>query len=616
MKYLLYILICFSVIGCNSSEKKTLLPHKESLKDKYEKSQKFLKQNKLGSFLSEAREIENTAKRVNNFYYLSHIYSDIAEYYFAREKYDSSYIYYEAARENYQLIGDSSNIVKTLLKLSKIHYLHSDFMGAEVSLLNAIKLIPKAEYAQLSSDIYFQMGENEMENHNPENAAKWYLASLKDSTYSQDYYKHVRLASAYLSQNKQIEAQQIIRKLSKNPEVKKDFKTYASTLDINANIEFIRNPNNVSVEDYLIPLEIRLANHDLNGLYFSYRNLTNYFKKLNNIPEARKYTYLLYEVAKKQKNTGRILVSLQFLIDLETPEKAQEFAQIYTEYIEKETTDRAKIQNSFARIKFDIEKKRHDNERLKKQQIEKQIKIQNKKTYFYIFILLALIVISISSYQYKIQKARNNKKLLEEIHKTEQQISSKIHDEIANNIYQTLSLISGKDIIHNYEQKKYVVDQLDEVYQLARDISRENQKIQTDENYPQEIYDLIAYFKDSNTNIILLNFKEKPWLQMREEIKIQFFKILKELLNFSKNTSKASLVTLSFEFDKNNFNFKYADNSKDINILSSFRKNIQNRTFILYGKVKRIESGSGLKLFFTFPYAKVKKINSKIRKTV
>lgn len=148
----------------------------------------------------------------------------------------------------------------------------------------------------------------------------------------------------------------------------------------------------------------------------------------------------------------------------------------------------------------------------------------------------------------------------EEIYETEAKMARKVHDELANNVYRLMSEVDHQHYFKSENDKQDVLSKLDDIYALSRDISRENSSIITDEKYPNELLSLVSSYKNEHVNIMLMGFDEVDWNNFSKDVKIQFYKVLQELLTNMKKHSQASLVVLKFNLEEKYFNLFYTDN--------------------------------------------------------
>src|SRR5690606_24791303 len=295
----------------------------------------------------------------------------------------------------------------------------------------------------------------------------------------------------------------------------------------------------------------------------------------------------MLKISEELNSQSDRLKALKVLIELENSDKAKEYAIQFTSLQDSLLKAQNLIKDKFAKIRFDTEKNREENQYLRAETAEQKLEIEKRKNYLIAlgFILLLGAIIT-WAYQ-RIQKMKHQKKITEEIHKTEAKISQKVHDELSNNIYQLMTHFQFGDWEKN---KSEFLEKLEEIYKLSRDISRENQPIEIDENYPDEILQLVATYKNQQTNIILSGFEGVNWMKINPEIKIQFYKTLQELLTNMKKHSQASLVVLSYKREKNKLDFMYSDNGIGFNPEKDISKNgmkiTENRIEKINGEIR------------------------------
>ena len=113
--------------------------------------------------------------------------------------------------------------------------------------------------------------------------------------------------------------------------------------------------------------------------------------------------------------------------------------------------ERNKAKNQFALIRYETEKNKIENEKLKTEKAEKENKILRQN-----FLLLLLSIGIVAFYFWY----KRRKKLLQlekenEIRNTELRYSKKVHDVVANGLYQTMVEIQNKEKI----EKEFIEDE-------------------------------------------------------------------------------------------------------------------------------------------------------------
>lgn len=205
---------------------------------------------------------------------------------------------------------------------------------------------------------------------------------------------------------------------------------------------------------------------------------------------------------------------------------------------------------------------------------------------------------------YLLRERYKKDKLLAE-YRTEKRISRKLHDEIANEIYSTMLFIDSADVIAG-TKKELVLQQLDAIYKATRDISRENNEIDTGPHFPIQLKLMLKLYSDTNVNVLIIGVDRVNWGETDSINKIATFRILQELMVNMKKHSSASVVVLTFEQQNNLIKITYSDNGKGITG-NSFEgrnafKNIKARVEDIGGVLETDVNGNdkGTHLYYTF----------------
>lgn len=159
--------------------------------------------------------------------------------------------------------------------------------------------------------------------------------------------------------------------------------------------------------------------------------------------------------------------------------------------------------------------------------------------------------------------------------KLKKEFQKKIHDELANDIFQTMAFAETQDL-KTSDSKKLLVDKLDGIYSKTRDISKVNSQIDTGKNYANVLFDLINNFNSPQTNIIIKKDENINWVNVKKEIKVTLYRVLQELLVNMKKHSQASIVVIEFLNNNKTISINYYDNGIGVNLHSFSKKGLQN----------------------------------------
>lgn len=209
-----------------------------------------------------------------------------------------------------------------------------------------------------------------------------------------------------------------------------------------------------------------------------------------------------------------------------------------------------------------------------------------------------LILVSGGFGFYYLRQRHKREKILE-AHRTETRISKKIHDELANDVYNVMSGI--QDIASND-----TMDKLENIYKRTRNISRENSSIPMGVNYLPHLISTLSSSISENTRLILRGEETISWSNISPEKKIILYRVLQEIMINMNKHSQASLVAIIFSEEKNLLKIQYSDNGVGFtreNLKSGNGiQNMENRIFSIKGRLNfELEQDKGLKIFIQIP---------------
>lgn len=528
------------------------------LKEQLDLVNQFLDNDHIDSAETVNRKLVRLAQKNKNRFYSGKGNGISGYIHLIKNQQDSAYYYFNQSKYFFIELNDSVNIAKCLTNMAIIQSNQADFSGSESTATEALKFLKNSSNVNFISSIYncLAISSDALDNHNE---AIYWNEKAQESTpdlYSKQLYKNnIAVSYQFLSEHeKSIQIlEELIKDTIQNPDL------YSKILDNLTYSKFKLNANENTESQFLKALQIRIENEDLWGQNVSHSRLSEYYSK-KDAEKSLFHAQKMYGIATLLNSPDDRLEALQKLISLETPEVAQKTALTYTLLSDSLVKARNLTKDRFAKIRFDSEQNREENELLRAETAEQNLEIERRKWYASLLISL-LILIGVSALAFfRIQRIKNEKRINEEIQETESKISVKIHDNLANNIYRIMSDMENSPGFHLPEKKNELLNQLDTVYKLARDISRENSPVETGKKYTEELLSLISSYKSPSTNIVLIGFSDVNWMLFSKEKQIQFYKVLQELLTNMKKHSEASLVVLSFQTERNNLLFFYTDN--------------------------------------------------------
>ncbi|RMA66569.1 tetratricopeptide repeat-containing sensor histidine kinase [Ulvibacter antarcticus] len=420
--------------------------------------------------------------------------------------------------------------------------------------------------------------------HDYDKALEVYEKTLSISHPSMDRISIINnMANVYRDQGKFNQAEEEYQKVYKERLLRNDLRRTARALNNLGSVQGkLNNPE--GIKNMLEALEIRIAVEDVSGTFSSYNHLTDYYKDKNEIVKAKHYAVLGYEYANNYSPKYK-LQALTNLLELSNDKLVVQYGKL------NDSINTAKLlrDNKFAIAKYNVEK-----EQRKTLESELQREKQKRITLFYQsiggFILVA------SGFLYFLLRSRFKKQKLKEIYETETRISKKVHDEVANDVYQVMTKIQGAST-----NSETLLDDLESIYVKTRDISKENSAVDVIHNFETTLNDLLLTYQNSNVSIVTRNSSKISWKQVSEAKKTTIYRVLQELMTNMRKHSDATLVLVSFQQENNKISITYSDNGKGCDLKkNNGLQNAENRIHTVKGTlIFESEKGNGFKVKMT-----------------
>lgn len=451
-------------------------------------------------------------------------------------------------------------------------------MGAvyesEATIIKAKKLIEKLPITPITREarwgIYSSLGQVYRNIDSYNNAIQYYEKGL---IYSRNAIDSLMLinnkANVLVDMGKFDLAQKEFETAYKKSENLSDKLIQARVLD-NWGYAQSKSYNPDGLENMLRALELREESNDLRGIYSSYRHLALHYNERGQSDEALNYAEKAYELAKTINSPSFIENSLANLLKIKKDPISNEFITL---------TDSIKlakllVQNKYSAMQYNIAKEKEKTEANRLLQEQEKRK---RQVYQFIGILLIIALIAL----YYIQKAISRKNLLQQIYKTETRISKKVHDEVANDVYHLMNKIHLKIREHNT-----LLDDLEEIYKKTRDISRENSELTIEEDFSNQLSNLLHSYQSENTRITIQNISKVNWKSVSNLKKTSIYRVLQELMTNMKKHSESTQVLLSFEQNRGKIQIKYRDNGVGCHIKNkNGLQNAENRIKAMKGNI-------------------------------
>jgi len=570
-----------------NSKKKEILRHKIYLFGKLRHYDRAIQVLKMYSRLIAEKDANGFAEN----------YVSTGYYYRLKAQKDSAYHYFELSNEIYKVLQDSSKIGENLTHMAGIQSDLGDYSGSDHTAIEALKFIDKNNTVYLTI-IYNCLAISSRKQKEYHEAIYWYDKAINISTINSYKIKILQNKSnAYRCLGNYDKAINILDSLNNVPIKSKE--TKARIIDNLAYATWLNGDDSGISFGLHEAMKIRLVENDTWGLIASYSHLSEYYKN-KDAKLSLEFAAKMCQLANQQKSPQDQLEALQKLIDLDTSLKVKEYYARYIRINDSLQDAESRAKNKFAKIKYDSEKNREDNLQLKISASEKELELEKEKTRNIIGATSsATVVLGLVGFGYYRRKKHQQEKRAE-VYKTETRIAKKIHDEVANNVVNIMNKVQ-----YTEEPKEDLLDDLEKVYLLTRNISHQNNAIETGTKFVVSLKSLLTSFNSTTTTIILKNIHDVELETVSKEKQIEIYRILQELMVNMQKHSEASLVAISFKNSKNQYLINYSDNGVGVNLetisLKSGIENVETRIKSLNGTINFESSlNNGFKVFISF----------------
>lgn len=558
--------------------------------------------------LTVLKEFEKMANNKNDTLYIAYSLLNLGEYFYNLKLNKTAFNYFNKSNVLFKNSKDSSNVVYSLLMMSEILKGKSDFYDMEAVNTEALKFIsPNDKYLNYNySCVYINLGVALKQTFDYEKSLQYYKKAREYA--ENDFIKMTlenNIAAVYTLYNQPQKSLSILLPLEQLKSKEKNAKINALIIN-NIGLAYLKMNDSKSLDYFLKGLKIRQAENDIYGLIDSYNHLANYYKTNNNtISLAKNYALKSYEEAIKLDVVEEQLNALEILAETSSGKESTDYLKSYFKLNDSITKIKQNNKNQFAKMKYDFSAQLDQNQKLKTEQVERNLKLANSKNQILILIILGVIGIGGTHFRLNFLKQKNKKEILQEGYKTETRISKQLHDELANDVYHTMAFAETQNLVDE-NNREILLNNLELIYKRTRNISKENSAIDTGVNYELHLKEMIADFSSNEVNVLINGIESVPFPLIESNKKIVVYRVLQELLVNMKKHSHSSIAAISFKKITNFIHIEYSDNgigvTSDKIILKNGLQNVENRIVSIQGSINFDNtSGKGFKVNFSFP---------------
>lgn len=532
-------------------------------------------------------ELISISKKKNNKKYLAYSFSLKGNSFFNRSHYDSAYFYFKNANVVYYDVNDSLSLAYNQLMMARAHYFYNDYNASEELVTQAIEYLQTKDTVYLT-EAYNILGSVYSNTQKYDDAKRYYIKSLKltDKSSVAELSLKNNMASLFIKSGKYDEAKVILQEILNSNLIKTNTLLKTNVL-LNLGEAFFKQNSNEGLSKMLASLKIREeANMELSSIE-NYIEIAEYYE-LKDKDVAIDYLKKALTLATKHKSIDNKIVALKRLIPLTKNNPGSNYSEQYIRLNDSITNVRNHAKNQFAKMRFDYSKELEQNQVLKANEIENQLIIQKQKnTHLILYAIISLVILS-SVFYYFIMRNKHKKEKIEENYKTEQRIATRIHDELANDVYHTISYAENTDLSEEQNKVK-LLDHLEDVYHRTRNISKENSLIPTGSEYVSYLKNMLLEFQNAQVKIITVGIDDFPLDSLDKIKKVVLYRIIQELLVNMKKHSQADWVVIKFLKSGKYGEIQYTDNGvgfdKNDKKIKNGLQNVETRIKTINGTI-------------------------------
>ncbi|WBV59205.1 LPXTG cell wall anchor domain-containing protein [Chryseobacterium camelliae] len=502
---------------------------------------------------------------------------------------DSAFYYFNLSKNSFLEKNDSIGAARALVNMAFIQNAKGDFFGSIETSLESNKFL-KNENNTIAKKILTSNYNNIANASNSlksfDSALVYYKKAIRYAdNYEAKYICYNNIGDVLISKGNLKLAKSYLQQATHAHNID----NYSRALNNFAKAKYLDDKNYDPIPELDKALEIRKKINDGPGLNSSFETLSTYYLNKDKNLSLKFAQKMLTEATNNHSPDDQIL-ALQRIITLDPKNYLRSFEHL-SSISDTLQISRNRHKNQFAMVRYDVEQKNADNLKLKSKSFRQNIAL----------IALGLTLIGGSFYYIKRKKRLEQEKELE-VKNTQLKMSKKVHDVVANGIYQVMTKIENQE----HFNKDETLDELEFVYEKSRDISYEKTDTQGEEkDFSERISETVSSFKNDEVNTYLAGNDSETWKHLSSKNREEVYQIIRELLVNMKKHSRATIVSFRFERENELIRIFYTDNGIGISgdvIYKNGLSSTVSRIETIHGEIIfDTKTEKGLKITISFP---------------
>ncbi len=516
---------------------------------------------------------------------------------------DSAFHYFTKAKNLYEKASDSARVVYVLFRIADLHWQFSDYSEMQATTVEALKFLDAGSRSAYEPVIRNNFGIAYCNLEDYPRAIANYNLVLKSSEHPvHRLTARNNIAYVHMNSGDFNKAYEILKQLVESPNLK-DSTALEARIKDNLGFSAFKTSKSGYMDLLLDGLKLRRDIGDEYGEITSCLHIADAFVNTDRtraIDFAKRAETLSADIGSAEDQ----LLALKFLSAYDNPMRANIYSANYFRISDSLQTARRKARNQFAEIRYNYKSEREQKLRSQAKAARLELEKAELEKVRLWWALAAICVITISIFVIASMIRRHRRNRLKTAYDTEVRISKRLHDELANDLHQTMVFTETNDMSHQKNADK-LVENLDLLYKRARSISRENAAIDVSGDFSTAIRTLISSYISAEQTVLPVGIDDVQWQLLHDETKVVIYRSVQEMLVNMRKHSKSSKAVLRFDTNKGLLRINYSDNGIGCPV-GGISKNglsiMENRISALKGTVTfETDSGKGFRAAIEFP---------------
>ncbi|MFY0602419.1 MAG: tetratricopeptide repeat protein [Flavobacteriaceae bacterium] len=532
-----------------------------------------------------------------------------------QKRLDSAFYYYNESKNISIKIKDFVEAGGRCYNLSYMQKDGKDYVGAEASIIEALKYLEPLKEFKYTPNSYNTLGHILYRTKRYEEALKYYKRSLNSNNKNPSNRARERwgllisnnIGHVYLVQGKAKKALSYFKKALEYDSIATKHPYYYQLLLGNySDSNYLLGNTKEAWKDFWKLLRFREKNKNIFGQGVSHNGFAYYFMLEGNNKKALYHARKSYALTKKVNNNFTRTSVLIKLAKLTSGNEAKKYFEEYVALNDSLRGVELKLKNDFNKIRYETEKKEKINLALRQENELKQAAIKKAEQEKIIGWLAAIAMLLVFVLSVNFFRNRRKKMLYEsQLEKAKareqerQQIAKSLHDEVAGDLRMLHQKLDTKN-------QKEEAESLEQIKENVRKLSHQLSSVHFEEvSFKDQMINLATDYFSKDFKVFVKGMDEVVWKDINETIKRTMYLCIRESLQNTIKYAEATRFEVYFSLHKKEIKALAKDNGKGFDPKEIGKgiglKNIEERVQEIRGTLAIESSNKGTEIKISIP---------------